>query len=84
MKLSPMESLCHLTSYQVTIENIDRKYNMINPQGIYKFLQQGQGLNVEIGVGPGQIISSVSIWGDFLLYQAHPQRTAHDRSNRSA
>ncbi len=35
----------------ITIDNSERKYNMINPNGIYKYLQQGQGLNVEVGVG---------------------------------
>lgn len=34
----------------VTIENTDRKYNMINPKGIYKYLQEGQGLNTEIAI----------------------------------
>ncbi len=34
----------------VTIENTDRKYNMINPKGIYKYLQEGQGLNAEIAI----------------------------------
>lgn len=36
----------------ITIDNIDKKYNMINPKGVYKFLQQGQKLDVEMGVGP--------------------------------
>lgn len=36
----------------ITIDNIDKKYNMINPNGIYKYLQQGQELSVEMGVGP--------------------------------
>lgn len=35
----------------VTIDNVDRKYNMINPNGLYKYLQQGQKLSVELGVG---------------------------------
>ena len=60
-ELSPsMESLPS-NELSVTIENIDRKYNMINPQGIYKFLQQGQGLNVEIGVGPADNIERVNM-----------------------
>ena len=35
----------------ITVENQDRKYNMINPQGIYKYLQEGQAMNTAIGVG---------------------------------
>lgn len=38
----------------ITIDNIDKKYNMINPNGIYQYLQQGQGLSVEMGVGPAE------------------------------
>ncbi len=42
----------------ITIDNSDKKYNMINPNGIYKYLQQGQGLNVQVGVGdsPNSIV----------------------------
>ena len=29
----------------LTLDNLDRRYNIINPTGIYKFLQKGQGLN---------------------------------------
>lgn len=29
----------------LTLDNTDRRYNIINPVGIYKFLQKGQGLN---------------------------------------
>lgn len=36
----------------IVIDNKDRKYNMINPRGIYRFLQQGQVLKAELGVGP--------------------------------
>lgn len=34
-----------------TFENVDRKYNMINPDGVYRYLQQGQKITAEIGVG---------------------------------
>lgn len=32
----------------LTLDNTDRRYNIINPTGIYKYLQKGQGLNVSI------------------------------------
>lgn len=43
----------HLPSGELalTIENVDKKYNMINPKGIYKYLEQGQYLSAELGVG---------------------------------
>lgn len=31
-----------------TIDNSDRAYNVLNPTGIYRFLQEGQGLNTSI------------------------------------
>lgn len=31
-----------------TIDNTDRGYNVLNPTGIYKFLQEGQGLNAAL------------------------------------
>ena len=34
----------------VTIDNSDRAYNVLNPQGIYKFLQTGQGINTMLSV----------------------------------
>lgn len=48
-EISPTMENLPSNELSVTIENTDHKYNMINPQGIYKYLQQGQGLNVEIG-----------------------------------
>lgn len=32
----------------ITIDNSDREYNVLNPTGIYRFLQEGQGLNTAI------------------------------------
>lgn len=32
----------------LTINNTDRRYNIINPTGIYRYLQKGQGLNSSI------------------------------------
>lgn len=32
----------------LTIDNTDRRYNIISPTGIYKYLQKGQGLNISI------------------------------------
>lgn len=35
---------------EVSINNIDRRYNIINPKGIYQYLQEGQGINISIVV----------------------------------
>jgi hypothetical protein len=35
----------------VMVENLDKKYNIRNPHGIYKYLQQGQSLDVRLGIG---------------------------------
>lgn len=34
----------------VTIDNSDKAYNVLNPEGIYKFLQQGQGINTMLAL----------------------------------
>jgi hypothetical protein len=34
-----------------TIDNSDKKYNMINPDSVYKYLQQGQQIDAYLGVG---------------------------------
>jgi len=33
-----------------TFDNSDQKYNLINPQGIYAYLQEGQPIDVEISI----------------------------------
>ncbi len=52
LELSPKMENFPAGELAVTIKNTERKYNMINPSGVYKFLQEGQGLDVEIGIGP--------------------------------
>ena len=49
-EISPSMENLPANELTVTIENTDRKYNMINPRGIYKYLQEGQGLNTEIAI----------------------------------
>ncbi len=36
---------------EMVIDNSERKYNMLNPEGFYAYLQQAQPLDVSIGVG---------------------------------
>ena len=55
----------------ITVENLDRRYNMINPQGIYKYLQEGQGLTAAIGVGESQsTIERVNMGRTYYAYSA--------------
>lgn len=34
----------------VTIDNSDQAYNVLNPEGIYQFLQEGQGMNTAVSL----------------------------------
>lgn len=38
------------SSLRFTIDNSDRGYNVLNPTGIYAFLQEGQGVNASISI----------------------------------
>lgn len=59
----------------LTIDNTDRRYNILNPAGIYKYLQQGQGFDVKIGVGTIDNVEMVNM-GRFYFASA----TAEDDS----
>lgn len=50
-ELSPTMENLPAGELSLTIENLDRKYNMINPDGVYRYLQEGQKITAEIGVG---------------------------------
>lgn len=36
---------------EVVINNSDKKYNMLNPEGVYKYLQENHALDVKLGIG---------------------------------
>ena len=40
---------------EITINNADKAYNIVNPSGIYRFLQTGQGINVSLYINGSQI-----------------------------
>lgn len=40
----------------VTIDNSDKAYNVLNPEGVYKFLQDGQGINAAYSIN-GESVS---------------------------
>lgn len=60
----------------ITIDNTDRKYNMINPGGLYAYLQQGQPLDAEIGVGENRNSLEYVSMGRFYYAQAQAKDSA--------
>lgn len=40
---------------EVTLNNVDKRYNLMNPTGIYRYLQQGQGLNVSLFINGSSV-----------------------------
>lgn len=72
---------------RVTIDNRDHRYNMVNPSGVYAFLQQGQALDVALGVGERENVELVNM-GRFYFTKAAAEDggltaeiTAHDPLN---
>ena len=49
-----------------TVDNSDRAFNILNPSGFYKFLQQKQTISAELGIDLGTSIEYVSL-GNYLL-----------------
>lgn len=49
-ELSPTMESAPANELVVTIDNAEHLYNMVNPQGLYRFLQQGQALDVQLAV----------------------------------
>lgn len=71
----------------VVVDNKDRKYNMINPRGIYKYLQEGQVMKAELGVGSTQdSVEKVNMGKFYYSYSEAEDNaitariTAHDLS----
>jgi hypothetical protein len=50
-EISPIAESIPSNEISIKIDNSDKKYNMINPKGVYKYLQQGQKIECQIGVG---------------------------------
>lgn len=50
-EVSPSSENLPTSELAITIDNTDYKYNLANPSGIYAYLQQGQPLYAELGVG---------------------------------
>lgn len=50
-EIDPSMASAPANEFNITISNLNRRYNMVNPSGVYKYLQQGQRLDVEFAVG---------------------------------
>lgn len=64
-----------------TFDNSDKQYNLLNPDGVYQYLQNGQVISVKMQIGEERISM-----GDFYFTRADvsksaivPEITAHDR-----
>ena len=52
------------------IDNSDQRFNLINPNGIYAYLQQPQAFNVELGVGESKDTIEYVSMGEFFFATA--------------
>lgn len=60
-EINPTMDSAPANEFTIKILNTDRRYNMVNPDGIYRFLQQGQALDVELAVGPREGMEFVNM-----------------------
>ena len=49
--VSPAAENLPTNELTITFDNTDAKYNMVSPSSIFAYLQQGQSLDAEIGIG---------------------------------
>jgi hypothetical protein len=74
IKMSLIEQLDLTTStmpsaeFKFTVNNSNREFNILNPQGFYKFLQQRQQIKAELGVEITSAFTEYIQLGDFLLW----------------
>lgn len=74
VKMSLIEELDLTTStvpaseFKFTVDNADRSFNMLNPEGFYKFLQERQQVLAEIGIEVDNRIEFIQL-GNYLLWE---------------
>lgn len=79
--LSPTAEALPASELVITIDNLARSYNMVNPAGVYRYLQEGQGLTTTIEIG-GEAVDMGTLF--FTTAQADDDGitatiTAHDK-----
>lgn len=74
IKMSLIEQL-DLTSgtlpsaeFKFTVDNVAREFNILNPSGFYKYLQQRQQVIAEIGIMINSAVTEYVQLGNYLLY----------------
>jgi len=50
-EISPIAENLPSNELVIVVDNSDRSYNMVNPSGLYSYLQQSQPIDVTLGVG---------------------------------
>mgnify|MGYP000944885622 CR=1 FL=1 len=85
-EVSPTANNLPSNELEITFDNTDRKYNMINPNGLYSYLQQSQPLDVEIGIGESKNALEYVNMGRFYFAKSRAEDssttakiTAYDR-----
>lgn len=79
--LSPTAEALPATELTITIDNLAKRYNMVNPSGVYKYLQEGQGLTATLEI-EGEAVDMGTLY--FTAAQADDDGitatiTAHDK-----
>ena len=69
-EISPIAEFLPSSEFEITIDNTDRKYNMVSPNSLYAYLQQGQPLYVEMGVGSTRNGLEYTAMGRFYYYKS--------------
>lgn len=73
IKASLIEEMDVITStlpspeFKFTVDNSSREFNILNPSGIYRYLQERQQVIAEIGVNTGIAVEYVPL-GNYLLW----------------
>lgn len=69
-EIDPIAETLPSRKMDVKIDNSDRRFNLINPEGIYSYLQQPQGFTVTMGVGDSKDNIEYASMGDFYFATA--------------
>lgn len=69
-ELDPIAESLPSCRLSVKINNSDRRFNMINPDGIYAYLQQPQAFTVSMGIGPSKEDIQYCSMGEFYFATA--------------
>lgn len=66
--LDLIESPLTAPQFKFTVDNSDKRFNILNPTGIYRYLQQRQQVIAELGVVESKAVTEYIPLGNLLLY----------------